>query len=393
MIQITGNIWGTSGYAVHTKSLARALNKITEVKLNTQVFPNCELQLEDDMIEMIKRDGDPDVNIMIDIPLNWKLNLIDGKNIGFLVWEGDKIPKCWLEECLNPNIDMIFVPSTHTEEAIINAANLSHEEAEELINKIHIMPHGIETKLFNPKSNTNDEFIFLCNKGFRNQEDRGGIQYAVKAFLEEFYSQEKTDLGIGSPITESEFPNLIDSDGGSPDVQQENSKVEQFNDKSLRLKTPTAGPILIIKVNPAYPVGILPQHPKIKVISENMPYEKIPELYHNCDVFLAPTRAEAFNIPCLEAMACGKPVITTDFGGQTDYVPKEWQIGGELKEVEHEIMYEETRWLTPNIEELKKKMREFYNNKPSVNQDLIKEYTWENTAKKIFKLIKKHIHL
>jgi glycosyltransferase involved in cell wall biosynthesis len=44
---------------------------------------------------------------------------------------------------------------------------------------------------------------------------------------------------------------------------------------------------------------------------------KMADLYRAADVYAAPYRAEGFNLPVLEATACGVPVICTS-GGPTD---------------------------------------------------------------------------
>ena len=118
------------------------------------------------------------------------------------------------------------------------------------------------------------------------------------------------------------------------------------------------------------------------------------ELYNQCDVFVSPTRAEAFNIPCIEAMACGKPVITTDFGGQTDFVNNKngWLLGYKLNQVTHEIEYESCMWATPDIKDLRSKLRGCFENKDDcerkglISLEDAKKYTWENTAKMVLNL-------
>ena len=44
----------------------------------------------------------------------------------------------------------------------------------------------------------------------------------------------------------------------------------------------------------------------------------MPKYYHNCDVFVSSSIAEGFQVSVLEAMACGKPIISTKNGGVED---------------------------------------------------------------------------
>ena len=49
-------------------------------------------------------------------------------------------------------------------------------------------------------------------------------------------------------------------------------------------------------------------------------------LYQAADAYVSPYRAEGFNMPVLEAMACGVPVICTDGGPTDDFTTGEFAL-------------------------------------------------------------------
>jgi glycosyltransferase involved in cell wall biosynthesis len=55
----------------------------------------------------------------------------------------------------------------------------------------------------------------------------------------------------------------------------------------------------------------------IKLLSVTLPLSGMRELYCLADTYVSPYRAEGFNLPVIEAIACGTPVIVTA-GGATD---------------------------------------------------------------------------
>ena len=371
-INIIGEIFGITGYDSHTRSLANALSKLTDCKISTKLPQNWERLVNDAEFKMImNKDERYDYNLIISTPHNWRLYTGLGKNIGYCVWEGDKVPESWIDDMLNPDIDLIFVPSEHTKQAIwntywkgsnyeyMNKKVLKNKPDKEFWNKIKIIPHGVNTNLFYEcKVKEKDKpFRFICNKGWRGTSwDRGGVQYLIQAFSEEFTKEEKIELAI-------------------------------------KLNPAYMNPAILQQSIDALQLPI--DRPPINIILNNIPFNELVHLYNKADCFITPTRCESFGLPGLEAMACGLPVVLTNYGGQTDYMTKKNSlfIDYKLEEVKEDMMYEGIQWATPNKEDLKKKLRWAFNNQKKIKemgQQALKDskkWTWDISAKKIMKLL------
>jgi glycosyltransferase involved in cell wall biosynthesis len=64
-----------------------------------------------------------------------------------------------------------------------------------------------------------------------------------------------------------------------------------------------------------YGNAALPQNMRLKVVSHGfVKDEQLAELYNSCDLYVNGSHAESSPLPQLEAMACGTPVLCTEFG-------------------------------------------------------------------------------
>lgn len=64
------------------------------------------------------------------------------------------------------------------------------------------------------------------------------------------------------------------------------------------------------------------RHPRlapIEIVNRDAESNEMPSFYANADVMVLPTRGEGYNLPALEAMAAGLPLIVTGHGGHRDF--------------------------------------------------------------------------
>lgn len=57
----------------------------------------------------------------------------------------------------------------------------------------------------------------------------------------------------------------------------------------------------------------------VRTLSDDLPLAKLAALYGAADAYVSPYRAEGFNLPPLEAAACGTPIAVTQGGATDDY--------------------------------------------------------------------------
>lgn len=381
-VTVIGPIAGTSGYALHTRQLANALYKEgLDVKLDTQVPQGFETQLTDQEVQMITSKNEPHEStaIFVGQPPFWRLALGDGYKhfIGFCVHEGSNVPAYWLDYLRDERVDQVWVPSQHVYDAIRHSFHKYYDSEDgwnfvvekgngilgSLSEKIKIVSHGVDTKLFYPGEKKGDVFTFVANKGFVHPtEDRGGIQYALRAFKEEFRQDENVRFLVKI----------------NPAYIYTNDREAWLSQQMGTINLPQDGAT-------------------VQISMDQVPYDKLRDFYLEGDVFVNTTRCEGFGLPGLEAKACGIINLASDFGGQIDYMKEgiDIYIPCSLTPVTHDLAYEGCSWGNPDISEIRKAMRWCFENPKEVRTrgkktvGNISEWTWKATGEKASEAIQK----
>jgi len=65
---------------------------------------------------------------------------------------------------------------------------------------------------------------------------------------------------------------------------------------------------------------------RVAYIGSTLPFSEIAAYYQAADAYVAPYSGEGFNMPVLEAIACGLPVICTGGGSTDDFISNEFSL-------------------------------------------------------------------
>jgi len=124
----------------------------------------------------------------------------------------------------------------------------------------------------------------------------------------------------------------------------------------------------------------------IIVISKNLTLKELSELYGSCDAYVSSYRAEGFNMPPLEAAACGIPTILTSGGSTDDYYDPSFvlKIEGTKK-----TLNDNQNYIEPDLESLISNMSDLIEKRNSLLKKnkaitfIKKNFTWELVSKKL----------
>ena len=365
------SIIGDSGYCNHSRNFFTALNKLHEIKIRNYTVGKswkgnsktphegetylskkqkdmlCEQVLwigagkrEDFPIYSYDKSFVPDVNITLD-PMDHYMfhDNHKGYNIGYNVWETTEYPKAFFN--LIHKYDQFWVPTKWQKD---NLVKQGYPEK-----KIKIVPEGIDPEVYKPAPKKScDKFKFLL---LGKWEYRKSTEEILSYFSEVFKDYDDVEL-------------IASIDNGYT-----NEKDEAIDKKfeSLRLS-----------------------RRNIKIIHFPKTDEYL-DILKQGDVFVSCARGEGWNLPLIEAMACGIPSIYSNWGAQLEFAEGKGlpvKIEKEIPAINHDGSPSCGNYCEPDWEDFKKVLLFSYKEHKTLKEKALKDskeirktFTWENAAK------------
>lgn len=132
----------------------------------------------------------------------------------------------------------------------------------------------------------------------------------------------------------------------------------------------------------------------ISVISTSLNLQQLRQLYAVADGYVSPYRAEGFNLPVLEAMGCGTPVIVTGGGATDDFVPNELGVRlPSLPRRRDEMPQVRGHYLTPDLPALIESMRKMARDpvrgsaeQEAARLELARTFNWQVVTQKLVEI-------
>lgn len=232
-------------------------------------------------------------------------SLLAGRyTIGYWVWELPEFPDEWMEAFRF--VDEVWVPSRFVQDAVTMKSPLPVIRVPHVVAKRRL-PY-LERRYF---SLPETKFLFLMMYDIHSIRERKNPGGAIAAFTQAF---------------------ARDDDGVS----------------------------LVIKINNADAAELaaiaeeIAEHPNVHILARSFSRYELDSLISACDGFVSLHRSEGFGLVMAEAMALGKPVVATNWSGNTDFMHEANSACVEYRLVRLERDYgpykRGQQWADPDIE-------------------------------------------
>ncbi|MCS6887042.1 MAG: glycosyltransferase [Chloroflexus sp.] len=267
-----------------------------------------------------------------------------GYRIGYTMLEVDGLPADWVAAC--NQMDEVWTPSRWGV-ATFAAAGVRRP--------LYAVPLGYDPKYFHtqlPSHRLDDRFTFLS---VFEWGERKAPEILLRAYCSAFTKKDDVVLIVRT-----------DNHDRAVNVAQQVAS----------LSLPSEGPPIVFLYN------------------QHISHTWLGTLYRSVDCFVLPTRGEGWGLPILEAMACGLPVIATNWSAQTEFLHQ--GVGFPIR-VRSLIpaqakcpYYTGWSWADPDIDHLIYLMRYVYEHRAEAQAigaaaaaEVAQRWTWRHVAERI----------
>ena len=279
-------------------------------------------------------------------------------------WEFSRLPAAWIES-IKQNVDEAWVHSRYVRDAYIRSGVPRR--------KLRVIPLGVNPDLFNPSVPPSLNITGRAASPFRDARPRDfkflfvggsllrkGFDVLLRAYSQEFSADENVCLII------KDF--FYGHEGA------ESVRMAQRKRKAPRI---------------LYWYGTMPAH-------------RLGGLYRACNAYVHPFRGEGTALPILEAMACGLPVVVTNYGPAREICGKSvsYLIPAREEAIPDRLWYPRfptryaPRWAQPDAKVLRRLMRFVFEERDAAHevgrrasQHVLRRYTWDVAAQAIIKRV------
>ena len=130
----------------------------------------------------------------------------------------------------------------------------------------------------------------------------------------------------------------------------------------------------------------------VTLVNEDLSLEELRGFYADADALVFPSRGEGFGLPLAEAMALARPVITTAYGGQSDFCTTDtsWLCDYSFAYAATHLGVFDSVWVEPDPESLSQVLREVFMTAPAdrarkveaAQTRILEDYSWDHVAQR-----------
>jgi glycosyltransferase involved in cell wall biosynthesis len=358
-IHIDGGFFTTSGYSTALRKFSEELitRPDVEVTLTNINFKNDKpIQWDSPLVKHIAPvPEDADFQLMWAVPETRSLyhqpqsglRLASGVAKGhYFTWEADRMPRVWENILRAAELDAIFTPSHFCKDLI-------YTDFKEDAVPIEVIPHGYEPTNYYPLTDIEKENTFVVLFV--------GTWIPRKSPLE-------TILNTCNALVDSGAELWIKVDYDDETIASILNNIKSHLVKTLNVDASRL--------------------PKIKILNGTFTMEQMNVMYNKASITVLMSHGEGWGLPLFHSICAGTPVITTDTGGQMDFLGLDYPFLVDVNGYEptHGEAYLAPQfghlWHTVNWEQYREKLVEAYKNYitlPSVAVQAfneLKHYTW-----------------